>query len=310
MFLLGGNLALLAVIYCLLAKDASFAQVLRQSGPSVAPNVVAALALTGVILTGAIDLSIGAIIAVAATVFGALHEHQAGPWTCFAGCYLTALALSVWNGALVRLLKIPAIIITLAGLTFYRGLAQILAELSVEDFKEYFAVQEAAFHAPGNEYAAWWLLAAVVVAVAWEACGKTPRKWLALGCSAEACRLQGVSPGGVLSSAFLASGLFLGLAAVLMVTRAQTIEPSRIARGFELEIIAAVVLGGANIFGGEGSYLGSVLGVFFLYFVRVTLEYAGVNEYYQQAIGGALIIAVIGFDCLTHRRRKRLEELR
>ena len=81
------------------------------------------------------------------------------------------------------------------------------------------------------------------------------------------------------------------------------------ALGFELQVIGAVVLGGTNIFGGEGSYAGTVLGAFFLYFTAEVLIYAGVSPYFQEVIVGAVIIVVIGLDCGWHRRQKRLEEL-
>ena len=81
------------------------------------------------------------------------------------------------------------------------------------------------------------------------------------------------------------------------------------ALGFELQVIGAVVLGGTNIFGGEGSFTGTALGAFFLYFTSQVLTYAGVNPYFQEAVTGAIIIGVIGLDCTLHRRRKLLEEL-
>ena len=94
------------------------------------------------------------------------------------------------------------------------------------------------------------------------------------------------------------------------VTNQLTIEPARMIRGFELTVIGGVVLGGTNIFGGEGSYLGTALGGAFLYLVGQTLLYAGISEYWQVAIQGAVIIIVIGFDCAVHRSSKLMEELR
>src|SRR5207244_8371379 len=117
--------------------------------------------------------------------------------------------------------------------------------------------------------------------------------WLALCSSEEASRLMGLKPGAILQSAFLASGIFLGLAALIYVTRIQAIEPARMARGIELEVIGAVVLGGTNIFGGEGSYVGTLLGAFFLYFILQALIYAGVSPYYQDVLTGAIILGVI-----------------
>ena len=213
------------------------------------------------------------------------------------------------NGSLVRLLKVPAIIITLAGLAFYRGLALIIAHLGVPGFSGNISVPDERYHGPGKMDAGWILAIILILAAAWELFAKSPRRWLALGNSEEACRLLGVHPGQVLQSAFCVGGVFLGLAALIFTTRVQAIEPARMALGFELQVIGAVVLGGTNVFGGEGSYAGTVLGAFFLYLILELLIYAGVSPYFQEFITGAIIIAVIGLDCALHRKEKLLAEL-
>jgi ribose/xylose/arabinose/galactoside ABC-type transport system permease subunit len=237
--------------------------------------------MTGIIFTGAIDISIGSIIVVAGTVFGILVHHGISPLACYAAYLFTAWALSMANGWLVRGLKIPAIIITLAGLAFYRGLALVVADLGIPHFSGNISVADEAYHGPGKIYAGWILLVIVAAALIWEAFARLPRRWLALGSSEEACRLLGLLPGRILQSAFCVGGIFLG----------------------------AVVLGGTNIFGGEGSFAGTILGAGFLYFTSQLLVYAGVSPYFQEAATGALIVAVIGLDCALHRRRKLLEEL-
>jgi ribose/xylose/arabinose/galactoside ABC-type transport system permease subunit len=307
--LLLGNLLLLITIRFLLKEGGSFGDVLRRCGSDVAPVILAGLGMTGLIFTGAIDLSIASIIVVAGTVFGIGVYHGAPPPLCFVAAVATAWGLSMLNGLLVRVLKLPAIIITLAGLTFYRGVALILAEIGVPHFGGNISVPAEAYHAPGKVYPHVVLLGTLFAALLWEAFGKTPRRWLALGSSEEACRLLGLRPGAILQGAFCASGLFLGLAALVFVTQVQYIEPARLALGFELQVIGAVVLGGTNIFGGEGSFAGTVLGALFLYFTSQVLTYAGVNPYFQDAVTGALIVGVIGLDCGLHRRRKLLEEL-
>ena len=119
MLALGDLLLLGYIFYCTqLRGQGSFLQELSGFGPNAAPRLLGALALTGIIFTGAIDLSVGAILAVAGTVFGILYHYHASPGICFAACVLTAWALTAWNGLLVRVLRIPAIIVTLGGLTF------------------------------------------------------------------------------------------------------------------------------------------------------------------------------------------------
>ena len=102
----------------------------RANGAERAPIILAGLGLTGIIYCGAIDLSIGALLGLAGTVFGILHARGAPPLVCFSACFATAFVLSAYNGLLVWWLRIPAIIVTLAGLAFYRGAALILADVA------------------------------------------------------------------------------------------------------------------------------------------------------------------------------------
>jgi ribose transport system permease protein len=304
-----GNIVLLLAIWALLRQGGSFGLVLLRSGPDVAPVLLGALGMTGIVFTGAIDLSIGSIVAVAGTLFGILVHYGAPAWLCHLVCVGSALALALVNGVAIERLQIPAIIVTLVGLPLYRGLALIIADLGIRGFGGNISVQAEAFHLPGKVLAPWILFGAAGAALLWETQARTPRSWLALGSSEEACVLVGLSGRKIRLTAFLANGVFLGLAALLYVTRVQAIEPARIALGFELQVIGAVVLGGTNIFGGEGSYLGTLLGAFFLYFVSQVLTYAGASPYAQDAIAGAVIVIVIGLDCSLHRSRKWVEEL-
>src|SRR5207249_2844071 len=114
--------------------------------PNVAPVILAGLGLTGIIYTGAIDLSIGSILVVAGTVFGLLVYRGFNPLACYAACVMTACSLSLFNGYLVRVFKMPAIIVTLAGLPFYRGLALIMADVGIPNFGGNLSVQNENYH--------------------------------------------------------------------------------------------------------------------------------------------------------------------
>jgi len=308
-FLLAGNLLLLALIFLLLKRGSSFSEVVRRVPPDIAPVALAAFALTGIIFTGAIDLSIASIIALTGTVFGALVTHGSPALPAFIACFAVAWLLMALNGLIISRTGMPAIIITLAGLPFYRGIALILADVAVPNFSGNISVQQEVFHAPGKSYAAVILLAGVIAAFLFDAFVRHSRLWLALGNSSEACNLIGLEPRRILNSAFWMGGLFFGLSALVYVTRVQAVEPARMALGFELQVIAAVILGGTNIFGGEGSYVGTLLGALFLYLVSQLLIYAGASAYLQDAISGAIILAIIGIDCALHRHAKLMEEL-
>jgi ribose/xylose/arabinose/galactoside ABC-type transport system permease subunit len=308
-FLVASNLILLIVIFAFLKEGSSFTSIFVRIAPDIAPAALAAFALTGIIFTGAIDLSIASMIALAATLFACVASRGFSPFLSFTVCATCAWLLMSLNGLLVTRLKMPAIIVTLAGLPLYRGLALIIADAFIPNFSGNISVQNEAFHEPGKIYAGWILLIVASLAILWEAYGKHPRLWLALGNSPEACNLMGLQPQKILSSSFLLGGFFFAAAAVVYATRVQAVEPARMALGFELHVIAAVILGGTNIFGGEGSYLGTLLGVLFLYLISQVLIYAGASAYLQDALTGAIILIIIGVDCALHRPAKRMEEL-
>lgn len=308
-FLAAGNALLLLLIFALLKPGASFAEVLRRAGPDVAPVLLAGLGMTAIVFTGAIDLSVGSVVVLSGTGLGLLAARGAPAAPCFAACFVIAAGLSVANGWLIQRLRLPAIIVTLAGLTAYRGLALLTADALVPGFSGNLTLPPGPLHAPGRELA--WPILVVVAAVAlvWERTGRLPRLWLGVGGSEEAVRLAGLNPDRLRLSAFAVGGLFLGVAALLYVTRVQVVEPARMALGFELQVIGAVVLGGTNIFGGEGTFAGTALGALFLHFIGQALVFANVSPYWQEVLTGTLILAVIGLDCALHRRRKLREEL-
>ena len=308
-FLIASNLILLIVIFAFLKEGSSLTSILSRIAPDIAPAALAGFALTGIIFTGAIDLSIASMIALAATLFACVASRGFSPVFSFAVCATSAWLLMSVNGLLVTRLKMPAIIVTLAGLPLYRGLALIIADAFIPNFSGNISVQNEMYHAPGKLYGGWILLFAAILAMLWEAYGKHPRLWLALGNSPEACNFMGLQPQKILSSSFLLGGLFFAAAAVVYATRVQAVEPARMALGFELQVIAAVILGGTNIFGGEGSYFGTLLGVLFLYLISQVLIYAGASAYLQDALTGAIILIIIGVDCALHRPAKRMEEL-
>lgn len=309
LFLTVANLVFLLVIALLLKEGASFSNVFRRAGADIAPVALAGFGMTILIFTGAIDLSIASMIALGGSVFGSLAVRQVPPFFCFAAAAAVFLTAASLNGLLIDLLEMPAIIFTLAALPFYRGLALMLADVAVPNFSGNISIDAPAYHLPGNEWATTLLAAGLIAALLLEFGSQKSRRWLALGASEEACQWMGLPTRALRRGAFVAAGCFLSLAGLIYITRLQSVEPARIATGFELQVIAAVVLGGTNIFGGEGSFLGTFLGAAFLYLISQVLVYAEASPYAQDAISGAVILVIIGLDCLMHRKTKSLEEL-
>lgn len=307
--LAAANVAALAAIALLLREGGSFTTVLRSLAADKAPTILAAVGLTAIIMTGAIDLSIGSIIAVAGSVFGTLVYHGQPPLVCFVACAGVTWLLLAFNGLIVRLTALPAIIVTLAGLPFYRGVALVVTDVAIPQFAGNVPVPDDAYHGPGKFYAPLLLAAALAAWFLWLTGSETPRRWLAVGENEEACRLQGLRPENIRLTAFLGGGLLLALASLIYCTQVQIIDPARLALGFELQVVGAVVLGGTRILGGEGTFFGAVLGAALLHWLEQLLIYAHISAYYREVVVGAMILVIIGGDCLLHRRQKRLEEL-
>ena len=307
--LASANLAAIAAIAAISPEGGSLGAVLAGLANNLASTLIAGIGMTAVIMTGSIDLSIGPIVATAGVVFGVMVYFSWPPLVCFAACVGVAWIMQMINGLVIRWLRLPSIIVTLAALAFYRGVALVIADTAIRDFSGNISVADDAYHGPGKRYAAWLLAVAGGTWLLWAHFAKRPRLWLALGGNEEACRLEGLQPESIRLSAFCASGWMLGLAALIQATQIQSIDPARLGDGFELKVIGAVVLGGTNIFGGEGAFIGTILGGALLYLIDQLLVFAGTSVYLRDVLVGAVVLGVIGADCLWHRRRKRLEEL-
>jgi len=164
-FLLGGSLLLLLAIRLLLKQGSSFSDVILRSAPDIAPVALAGFALTGIIFTGAIDLSVASALALAGTIFGAVVQQGVPPLPAFGACVGFAWLIMAANGWVVSRTRIPAIILTLAGLPFYRGLALILADVTVPNFSGNISVVPEAYHLPGKQLAGLFLLAGTIGAI-------------------------------------------------------------------------------------------------------------------------------------------------
>jgi len=266
-----------------------------------APLLIVALGMTLVILTGEIDISVGAIFAAASVAAGVfakwgLPAAAAGLAACFIGALLGAMI-----GSLVAYLRIPSIVVTLAMMVALRdGLRWATQGAWIDDLPpdfQWLGLSQAS-------YPVMMLLIAVglVAAVAWILhCVPAGRAIYATGSNQEAARLAGVPVSLVKFSVFTILGALTGLAAALNSVRFNQI-PSNTGLGLEIKVIASVVVGGAAVTGGSGSVLGTVLGVILMGAIGPALTFLGANAYWEKAIQGGIILAAIVIDAMrTHR---------
>jgi rhamnose transport system permease protein len=259
-----------------------------------------ALALTLVIITGGIDLSVGSMMGLVAVVLGALWRDVQLPIAAAAGiALLLGLAGGALNGSLIARFNLPPLIVTLATFSLFRGVAEGITR-GIENYSGF----GAGFLFLGQGYIGGILptqLILLVVAVAlcaWvlhrTAFGRT---LYAIGHSPEGARYAGIDVGRKLFLVYLFSGLAASVSAVIYVAHLGQAK-SDAGTGFELMAIAAVVLGGTSIFGGRGSVLGTVLGLFAIVVLQNGLRLSGQPAELAGILTGALLLLTVALNRL------------
>jgi rhamnose transport system permease protein len=275
---------------------------------SVAIIAIIAVGETLVILTRNVDLSVGSIVGFSAYASASLlKDHRDLPLILV---FLFGLALGAvlgaFNGLLVAYAGIPAIVVTLGTLYIYRGLDFTIAggnEVSAYQVPTSF-LDIAGAYVLGIPLLV--IIAAVIAIIAGYLLrySRQGRQLYAIGSNPDAARIIGIRKSRLVFSAFLISGALSGFAGVLWASFYATID-SGAASGWELLVIAAVVVGGVNIFGGSGTMLGAMLGAIVLGTIQNALGVLRVDQFWLQAIYGAAIIIAVTVDTLVTKQVQR-----
>lgn len=264
------------------------------------PVLIVALGMTLVILAGQIDISVGSIFAVCSVAAGVfakmgLPTPIAGLGACAIGAIFGAL-----NGALVAYVRIPSIVVTLAVMVALRdGLRWITQGAWVQNLPpdfQWFGLSQSASQAV-TFLCALLLLLGFAWGLRHLAAG---RAVYATGSNPAAARLAAMNPNLITCAVFIVTGTLTGFAALLNSVRFNQI-PSNAGIGLELEVIAAVVVGGTAITGGKGTLLGTLLGAVLLGMISPALTFLGVSAYWERAIQGMIILAAVAIDALRVR---------
>ena len=276
-----------------------------------------AIGMTFVILTAGIDLSIGSLLAFAGLVAAAVAKggmqdrFTVGDATIGYGWPLAALAAIVvgliggyLQGVAITRLKVPAFVVTLGGMSVFRGAALLFASGGpISGFQPDFA---------------WWgqgkislvpvpviiflfcaLIAHIVLRYT-----RYGRRVYAVGGNPEAARLAGLNVSGIICSVYVIMGFFAGLGAFVLAARLNSAEAVA-GTGYELTVIASVVIGGTSLFGGAGSIFGTVIGTILIGVLLNGLVLMNVNSYIQQIIIGVIIVLAVAFDTFAKSRRRK-----
>ena len=267
-------------------------------------TAILSLGITLIMVSGGIDLSIGSTMGLSAVTLGMFHSlsgHLVG--SCIAAVLCGGLC-GAWNGVLVSRVQLHPLIVTLATAAAYRGIAEGVSQgASWSRFGGAFSqLVRGTWYGvpyPGLTFASLALLSAVFL-------GMTPggRCLYAIGLNERASRFSGVPVDRIRFRLYTASGLLAGLAAVIYVARFDTARADA-GRGFELDVITAVIAGGTRISGGRGSIVGTVLGLTLIHETRLFItRYWKIDELRSIVIGLVLIGAVLICQSITRGRRQ------
>lgn len=276
---------------------------LRSILVSSAPVLVAAVGMTLVILARHIDISIGSQFSLCGVAAGLLAKTGLPMPLVALGTLLTGAGFGAVNGVLVGGLGLPSIVVTLATLVILReGLRWWREGAFVKNLPPDF--QWLGLSQDAGQWLVVSVALAICVAFAWGlrylAAG---RAVYATGSDAEAAWLAGIRPRRVVFAVFVLLGALTGLAALLNAVRFVDVDPLA-GTGLEMQVIAAVVVGGVAISGGRGSLAGPLVGVALLGTLGPALVFLGAQPYWERAIQGGIILIAVGSDALDLRRRK------
>jgi ribose transport system permease protein len=279
---------------------------------ATAVNGVLALGVTFVIIAGGIDLSIGTVMTLSAVMTGVLITNWGLPIPIgIAGGLATGAAAGFANGALIAKLKVPPFIATLGMLNVAKGLALVVADLRPIYFTDTPAFNELAMGSvlgdliPGLEIPNLVLFLFGAAAIAGFTLKKTilGRYTFALGSNEEATRLSGARVDAWKITVYAVCGLFAGLAGVLIAARLDSAQPS-LGLGYELDAIAAAVIGGTSLSGGEGTILGTVIGAFVISILTNGLRILSVPQEWQTVVTGTIVVVAVYLDIVRRRRQE------
>lgn len=266
-----------------------------------APVGIVACGITIGIICGVFDLSVGAIFAVAAVAACKL-ALVTSPWVAIVLGVAFGAILGVFNGILVNAIQINSFIATLASSIVFRGIAILVTGgMIVTVTDETFSIL-GTDTLLGAKYTVW-VFAIVIVTTSFLLARTTlGRYFYAVGGNAEAARLSGIRVEQIRTIAFVISGLCAGIAGVLAASRTSSAQPD-LGMDLALQAIAAAVVGGTSIMGGQGAIWRAVLGVLILAMIGNGFNLLGIDTIYQQIVQGVLIMLAVGLDQLLRRRR-------
>jgi ribose/xylose/arabinose/galactoside ABC-type transport system permease subunit len=262
---------------------------------------VAAIGMSMVIIAGHIDVSVGSLIGVLATIAGTLAVSGQPILIAWMVPILVGIGVNTLVGALIAYARIPSIVVTLGMLSILKGgLISVTSGAWITNLPHDFLIaQTRLLDLPAP---IWFMVILTVVAAVWMRYSGLGRAIYAVGGNKEAARAIGLSPERVTVLVFALHGLFAGVAALLFATQLQVIQ-STVPPNLELTVITASVIGGISILGGTGTVVGSTLAAILFAAIGSSLIFLNVSAYWLRAVMGLLILITVLADMARRRRR-------
>lgn len=281
-------------------------ELLRQ----IAITGIVGVAMTYLIIAGEFDISVGSQVGLASVVMAvSIAQFGFDPWWALGLTLAMGAALGAFNAFFVIVVGIPSFIVTLAALTLWRGVAVLVSGGWPVSVRGAYPDSSAIQIATGGD------IAGVPVHVLWMVALALLCGWIlsstrfgahvyATGGNAQAARVMGISTRKVKVTCFVMLGVFCALSGALLLGFLKSAQPLA-AASLELEVIAAVIIGGTALFGGAGRVYGTILGAFLIGMIRNGMILAGASAYWQEVAVGLVILAAVSADVLLRRRGQR-----
>ena len=266
----------------------------------------AALGMTMVIILGGIDLSAGSVVALSTVVVAVVLGAGVDPAMSACAGVLAGAACGAMNGLIITRLRVVPFIVTLGTLLGVRGIAKGLAHEQKVDAPVTWLNDLLAALGPDQRWmmvpvGVWVMLILALAVAALLRYTRLGRHVFAIGSNEQTARLCGVAVERVKLSVYAVSAAFAGLAGLMQFSRLTVGDPT-VAGGLELDVIAAVVIGGGSLSGGEGSVFGSLVGALIMTVIRSGCAQIGLPNWVQQIVTGSIIVIAVTLDRLRHRR--------
>src|ERR1044072_1989565 len=264
-----------------------------------------------VIITGGIELSVGSMMALLGVLLlMMLTEWHLGVASAVLACIGIAMALTLGHGLLITRLNMQPFIVTLCGLLFYRGLARFITKDETKGFGTVAGLDFLRFLANGNLFGIPmpFVLLILIAVVTWIVLHRSVygRYLFATGKNAEAARYAGVNTRRIVTVAYVISGALTGVSGIVFAFYTNSVSPANHGNAYELYGIAAAVLGGCSLRGGEGSVVGVLIGTALLQVLRNLVNLLGIPSSLDFAVMGAVILlGVMADQIFTERRNRR-----